>query len=1109
MYTLPYKVEMRDDMYDVSKYTDEELYGILDVNNPTDRELEAKLLSLVYKYNNIGNESAVKLTQFFVDIYTHFFEDDDAPAEIEGFESSIQFTGNVNANASSIPTGNTTINTIGDTAVSNLQLTKPLDYARDKLNPLLTQTIKRIISIDSQYRDNKLQTPTTNFTFNLSEPLKDVVSLKLYSVQIPYNWYTVNSTFGGNFFYLKGSSPGIDNEKFYYQISIDSGNYTPESLISSINTDISANLIPFHTDVSFGETQLYYNSSTGLVTFDIDITNVFGESNYYLQFPDWSSITDVCSNNVGTNRYSTLAAYMGFNKTTYSCSSTDSDTIFSISTTDTATFTAASFDASSFTFYVYSYIGDEYPLKNSVSKSVVYNRIVVTLPNTGTALQLRSDFVKLLDAQIKTNIYFDQGHSGVTWVDLTTTGQYPPNYSYFNLAIKVFPNTSIAPILPNMKYAVVFPDSSNSIFYGTTSVFQFPTTYRDPSNNVVCELNNLIADATILQSNYDISGTNQLIFSCDASGYDSSLNTVTVNVAPFNKYTLSQYINAVQTAINTTADTVLTSGINIGGTKISQDSSLNINLEVHIKQTFTNLDYKVTATGKIALIFGMSGENTILDPFQDFSNNYILTAVQFNSSDTLVFNPATTNNANATPFIIDFSNSITYNSIDSTILYLNDKLITYKDAILNTYPFSFSSIFYDYVNSAFVLRIKVSQMLTQTNYTLDMSSSSIPNSWVKELKFKTNPVYNLSDLSKNNGSYSLVKNTVPISEEQITLSSRTNNYFELIPYSNILGLQTSNNLYKIKITIPNGEYSMSQLLDVINAELEKNPSLALTTGSRFSVVSIGGQNYVQFRANINKVFGTSDYLVSFYDPTSFVSCYSGATRKGNSSIQNVTWDTTIGWLLGYRQSTIYYLINYVGLTKNSSVNLKNYYLTGIKANVCEMVSDTAVSTNLYNYFLILLDDYAQNHLNDGLVTITNQETSVSHAPVKYVCDPATQQLTAFPANYGDPGSNYTANQLYSFNQQIMSQQVIQKSYSSGPFVKDVFGIIPLKVSGLALGSVYVEFGGTLQNQERIYFGPVNISRMSIKLLTDRGDVVDLNNSNWSFSLVCEQLYKSS
>ena len=65
----------------------------------------------------------------------------------------------------------------------------------------------------------------------------------------------------------------------------------------------------------------------------------------------------------------------------------------------------------------------------------------------------------------------------------------------------------------------------------------------------------------------------------------------------------------------------------------------------------------------------------------------------------------------------------------------------------------------------------------------------------------------------------------------------------------------------------------------------------------------------------------------------------------------------------------------------------------------------------------------------------------------------------------------------------------------------------MKVSGLKVGGTYIEFGGTLQNQERAYFGPVNIHRMSVKLVTDRGDVVDLNEVNWSFSLLCEQLYK--
>jgi hypothetical protein len=64
----------------------------------------------------------------------------------------------------------------------------------------------------------------------------------------------------------------------------------------------------------------------------------------------------------------------------------------------------------------------------------------------------------------------------------------------------------------------------------------------------------------------------------------------------------------------------------------------------------------------------------------------------------------------------------------------------------------------------------------------------------------------------------------------------------------------------------------------------------------------------------------------------------------------------------------------------------------------------------------------------------------------------------------------------------------------------------MKTSGLSYGQTYSEFGGTLQIQERVYFGPVNIGRMTVKLMTDKGNILDLNNQNWSFTLITEQLY---
>jgi len=257
----------QNDMYDINKYTDEELFNILDVNSPTDRELEARILFLVHRYENMQNTSGDELATFFKQIYNHFFDtSDDEEETMEGFEGSPP-TGNTRTNAdynlyeysgkndpnSVIVNGNKQIlgdmdlgnaaNTISavnamrsniyvnplkyynaptssqminideskdvstqrnmgyavEKRTTDIGFTKPLDYAKDKLNPLLQQTIKRVISIDSQYRDNKT-TFSTDFTFNLSDPLKDVVSLKLYSIQIPYTWYTINNNFGSNFF---------------------------------------------------------------------------------------------------------------------------------------------------------------------------------------------------------------------------------------------------------------------------------------------------------------------------------------------------------------------------------------------------------------------------------------------------------------------------------------------------------------------------------------------------------------------------------------------------------------------------------------------------------------------------------------------------------------------------------------------------------------------------------------------------------------------------------------------------------------------------------------------------------------------------------------------
>jgi NADH:ubiquinone oxidoreductase subunit E len=58
---------MNNEIYDIHNYTDKEMFELLDLVNPTDRELEAKILHYVHKYTNMGNESGDRLAQFYVD----------------------------------------------------------------------------------------------------------------------------------------------------------------------------------------------------------------------------------------------------------------------------------------------------------------------------------------------------------------------------------------------------------------------------------------------------------------------------------------------------------------------------------------------------------------------------------------------------------------------------------------------------------------------------------------------------------------------------------------------------------------------------------------------------------------------------------------------------------------------------------------------------------------------------------------------------------------------------------------------------------------------------------------------------------------------------------
>jgi hypothetical protein len=470
---------------------------------------------------------------------------------------------------------------------------------------------------------------------------------------------------------------------------------------------------------------------------------------------------------------------------------------------------------------------------------------------------------------------------------------------------------------------------------------------------------------------------------------------------------------------------------------------------------------------------------------------------------------------------------VTYTGDTSTNLYANDlknllntTIQEFYDPVLDDYPLKNVVVNYSVTNEGGYLYIQwsidlssVTTILNSGNYIIIFSDDStnnttgITNAWSDYLYLDSS--YNLAYFSLEYNdvfdvSYTEVLIINKIYENLLTIKTGVNDTITLKAGKDGIIDVNGGNANDWTITIPPGTYSVNKLIDEMNTVFKNDTHW-------YGSFAYTKNNHVYLSINSGKVFNTEDYKLVFYDPYSFVKCFVGA-----SSVRNTSWDTTIGWILGYRQLTEY-ILSPTYLTpdvNNTSVFYYNdttsVYTYNSTTNIVTLTGDTTVSVNLYNYFMIVLDDYTQNHLNDGLVTITpaenNSVTSYYVNKSTVVCDPITGKKVFTGTTM--PGNNKnTEKQIYAANQKLGAQSQTAKVYSPGPFVQDIFALLPLNTSNLAAGSLYVDKGSGLANQSRIYFGPVNISRMTIKLINDRGDVVDLNGADWSCSLECDQLYQ--
>ena len=386
----------------------------------------------------------------------------------------------------------------------------------------------------------------------------------------------------------------------------------------------------------------------------------------------------------------------------------------------------------------------------------------------------------------------------------------------------------------------------------------------------------------------------------------------------------------------------------------------------------------------------------------------------------------------------------------------------------------------------------------------------------------------LSDTLKNALSLSLYSYQIPFSWYTID-KAYGNTCFWIVD---------SNSNITVPVFVPSGNYSQTDFVIQLNQSfidagftfvLPPSPPPPLYTdfvnynaNSGIITLFLDGSTWLDPNPPNTDNFtitSTSTQIV-FFDFTGVLQCNVNCISKSNHYFNN-----TLGWIMGYR-------LPYVAVDPSGNTASSILDLNGTK------------------YLILVIDDYNQNHVNNSLVSISQYSNTLKmpsyYSPdLPYTCTTPAQQgnnltqivnevvvqslfdnQTANAQNglliAGKYEGDYTSTQimlpsaprtltqaqLYTINSINSNNNNMTNYLAKAPTSSDILAILPVKTStGLETGSLLVEFSGSLQDNVRTYFGPVNIDRMAVKLLNDKGNVLNLNGNDWCCTLVCECLYQ--
>ena len=361
----------------------------------------------------------------------------------------------------------------------------------------------------------------------------------------------------------------------------------------------------------------------------------------------------------------------------------------------------------------------------------------------------------------------------------------------------------------------------------------------------------------------------------------------------------------------------------------------------------------------------------------------------------------------------------------------------------------------------------------ETFRIINIDSMYRKNMWENNMNYEsktsTNMMIELNDTLDNVISLQLTDVCIPYTFYVIE-KSHGNNYFYV--------QATTPNRDLEKIEIPSGNYTNESLIEEINGVL-------------LNITGFNNQNALRFSLNdsTNKITlhneTTFDYNIVFYD-------HLEEHTESNTSSKNKL-NNNLGWILGFRN------INHTHMTLEYS----------IAASTGTLEAESICFIPHTKYFVIVIDDINKNQTNKGLVQIGNTKDFIKRSEPFKNSSVNTKCLTDSNFNQSiENNKNITKNQAYSELQINNYRTSFNNSHNhlNTNLINNVFAIVPFETKSLVWGETL--FTSDKNKFQRKYSGPVNISKLQIKLLDDRGNIINLNGAEWSFSMISTHLYES-